>query len=61
MVAKIGIKPVVSEQLPSFVAEDNPVFIAFMEAYFEYVEQQNQLPALAEDGGFWMGVCCHRS
>ena len=42
MVAKIGIKPVVSEQLPSFVAEDNPVFVAFMEAYFEYVEQQNQ-------------------
>ena len=40
MVAKIAVKPLVSEMLPSFVAEDNPIFVSFMEAYFEYVEQR---------------------
>lgn len=41
MVAKIGIKTLVSEQLPAFVAEENPVFVSFMEAYFEFIEQRN--------------------
>ena len=29
----------VESQLPQFVKEDHPTFIAFLEAYYEYLEQ----------------------
>src|SRR5438105_1691221 len=35
------ISNIVSSQLPSFVRNDHPTFIAFMEAYYEYIEQSN--------------------
>lgn len=35
------ISTVVSNQLPEFVRDDHPIFVAFLEAYFEYLEQSN--------------------
>lgn len=40
-IAKIGIKPTITQQLPDFVVDDHPIFVAFMEAYFEFVEREN--------------------
>lgn len=34
------ISNLVSSQLPGFVRDDNPLFVAFLEAYYEYLEQQ---------------------
>src|SRR6187549_2758295 len=31
----------ISSQLPEFVREDHPTFIAFLEAYYQYLEQAN--------------------
>lgn len=39
----------VSSQLPAFVRDDNPLFVSFLEAYYEYLEQQ--VPSLSEDTG----------
>ena len=33
------VKAIVSEQLPEFVASDHTTFVAFLEAYYEWVEQ----------------------
>ena len=33
------ISGLVSSQLPGFVRDDNPLFVSFMEAYYEYLEQ----------------------
>lgn len=33
------ISGLVSSQLPAFVRDDNPLFVSFMEAYYEYLEQ----------------------
>jgi len=35
-----AISTLVSSQLPAFVRDDNPLFKAFLEAYYEYMEQQ---------------------
>jgi|LakMenEpi03Aug12_release.lakeMendotaPanAssembly.Ray.scaffolds.fasta_scaffold07993_2 hypothetical protein len=35
------ISTVVSSQLPEFVRSDHPTFIAFVKAYYEYLEQSN--------------------
>jgi hypothetical protein len=35
------ISTVVSSQLPEFVRADHPVFVAFLQAYYEYLEQSN--------------------
>ena len=35
------ISTVVSNQLPDFVKSDHPTFIAFIKAYYEYLEQSN--------------------
>lgn len=32
----------VSNQLPAFVRDDNPLFVSFLEAYYEYMEQNNK-------------------
>lgn len=37
--AKLKLQAVVSEQLPEFVQSDHPTFVAFLEAYYEYLEQ----------------------
>ena len=39
------ISNLVSTQLPGFVREDHPNFVAFLEAYYEYLEQSNTVPA----------------
>ena len=31
----------IEKQLPSFIREDNPTFVNFLEAYYEYLEQAN--------------------
>ena len=35
----IDLKTVVSKQIPEFIREDNPTFVAFVEAYYEYLDQ----------------------
>lgn len=35
-----AISTLVSSQLPAFVRDDNPIFKAFLEAYYEYMEQK---------------------
>ena len=35
------ISTVVSNQLPDFIKSDHPTFIAFVKAYYEYLEQSN--------------------
>lgn len=37
----LKISTLVSKQLPEFVREDNPLFVEFLEAYFEYLEQSD--------------------
>ena len=37
------ISTVVSSQLPEFVRSDHPTFIAFVKAYYEYLEQSNTI------------------
>lgn len=36
------LKHFVSAQLPEFVASDHPMFVAFMEAYFEWLQTQEE-------------------
>ncbi len=31
----------VSEQVPGFLRVDHPVFVSFLEAYYEYLESDN--------------------
>lgn len=37
------ISPLIASQFPAFYQEEGPNFIAFMEAYFEWMEQQNNV------------------
>lgn len=39
---KVGIKDVVAKQLPEFVRESYPTFVAFVEAYYEFL-QNNEI------------------
>jgi hypothetical protein len=39
---KTKVSTVVSKQLPEFVREDNAQFVAFLEAYYEFLEQSNK-------------------
>lgn len=39
MTVNTKISTLVSSQLPAFVRDDHPLFTAFMEAYYEYLEQ----------------------
>ena len=34
------LQAVVNRQLPEFVREDYPTFVAFVEAYYEYMQSQ---------------------
>ena len=36
--AKVSI--LVSSQVPQFIRDDHPTFVAFLEAYYEYLEQE---------------------
>ena len=38
-----GISTVLSSQFPDFVSEDHPKFIAFMKAYYEWMESQRNV------------------
>ncbi len=35
----INLKSIVSKQIPEFAREDYPLFVAFIEAYYEYLDQ----------------------
>ena len=35
----IKLKSIVSKQIPEFAREDYPTFVAFIEAYYEYLDQ----------------------
>lgn len=35
-----GISPLIRSQVPDFVSMDHPIFVAFLEAYYEWMEQQ---------------------
>ena len=37
---RVSVK--VEGQLPAFVKQDHPTFVAFLEAYYEYMEQQGK-------------------
>lgn len=37
------VSPFISNQFPSIYKEEGPLFIAFIKAYFEWLEQQNQV------------------
>lgn len=41
-VVKAKVSSVVSKQLPEFVREDNAQFVAFLEAYYEFLEEQQK-------------------
>ena len=34
----IDLKSIVSKQIPEFAREDYPLFVAFVEAYYEYLD-----------------------
>jgi hypothetical protein len=38
----IDLKSIVSKQIPEFAREDYPLFVAFIEAYYEYLDQTEQ-------------------
>jgi hypothetical protein len=48
-----AISTLVSSQLPAFVRDDNPLFVAFLEAYYEYLEKQ--VPSAADTGATGQG------
>lgn len=39
-VVKLGVSAVINNQVPEFVLEENPVFLAFLSAYYEFLEQK---------------------
>ena len=38
----IDLKNIVSRQIPEFAREDYPLFVAFVEAYYDYLGQQEK-------------------
>lgn len=42
---KIKRTALVSSQVPNFVAEDHPVFVKFLEAYYEFLSQKSWVPS----------------
>lgn len=44
-----AVSTLVRSQLPAFVRDDNPLFVSFLEAYYEYLEQQ--VPSAPSDTG----------
>lgn len=42
------ISDIVSSQLPEFVRADHPTFVAFIQAYYEYLEQSNSTLSLGK-------------
>ena len=38
----VSLSSLVSEQLPSFVASDHPRMVAFLEAYYEWMQQKDE-------------------
>ena len=40
-ISKPKLSRIVAQQLPEFIREDYPTFVAFLEAYYEYLESQN--------------------
>jgi hypothetical protein len=43
------ISSLISSQVPSFVRDDHPKFIAFLEAYYEYLEQEGKVVSGAKN------------
>lgn len=39
MTSKVSIRSSVKSQVPQFVLEDHPLFVTFLESYYEYLEQ----------------------
>lgn len=44
---KLPLSTVVKDQLPSHIVENNPLFTSFLEAYYEWVDQQNELSGVS--------------
>lgn len=38
----VKVKSIVSNQLPDFVRDDHPAFVAFLQAYYDYLDQTQQ-------------------
>ena len=49
------ISPLIKSMFPSFYMEEGPNFVAFMEAYYEWLEQNFQLIDLEDNTGFEVG------
>ena len=41
MTAAVSIKSTIPSKVPHFIQEDHPLFVAFVEAYYEYLDQEN--------------------
>jgi len=50
------ISNIVSSQLPSFVRDDHPNFVAFLEAYYEWMEQNGQTLDVTKNIGQYFDV-----
>ena len=37
----VSVKSTIPKQVPSFIEDDHPLFVKFVEAYFEYIEREN--------------------
>lgn len=42
---KIKRSALIETQVPSFISEENPVFVAFIEAYYEFLSQKSWVPS----------------
>lgn len=49
------ISPLIASQFPAFYQEEGPDFIRFVEAYYEWLEQNHQLLTLESTDGFEAG------
>lgn len=41
MESKVSVKSTIPKQVPAYIEEDHPIFVSFVEAYFEYLEREN--------------------
>ena len=46
----------VSEQIPGFVRSDHPVFVEFIETYYEFLSQANTGVLTSDGASFYMGA-----
>jgi len=47
--SRTQLSSVVSRQIPEFIREDYPTFVAFVEAYYEYLQEQGVDLSTARD------------